>query len=113
MTGTGLNVQGILFALLILGHAFPVFAFISLLRAISFRTALNDAPTEEKGDQAVPQMPILQLEEQIGCCKEDSFPAKLTDKAKVRMAGYGMAMNFVLPQTHNIPTKSNEVLSLA
>ncbi|KAJ5857863.1 hypothetical protein N7455_008757 [Penicillium solitum] len=78
--------QGILFALLILGHAFPVFAFISLLRAISFRTALNDAPTEEKGDQAVPQMPILQLEEKIGCCKEDSFPAKLIDKAKVRMA---------------------------
>lgn len=78
--------QGILFALLILGHAFPVFAFISLLRAISFRTALNDAPTEEKGDQAVPQMPISQLEEPIRCCKEDSFPAKLTDKAKVRMA---------------------------
>ncbi|KAJ5593233.1 hypothetical protein N7537_010137 [Penicillium hordei] len=77
--------QGTLFALLILGHAFPIFAFISLLRAISFRTALNDAPSEEKGDQTVSQMPILQLEEQIGCYKEDELPTKLIDKAKIRM----------------------------
>ncbi|KAJ5966998.1 hypothetical protein N7501_003246 [Penicillium viridicatum] len=96
MTGTGLNVldlstlgslqQATLFSLLILGHAFPVFAFISFLRAISFRTALNDASAEEKGDQTVSQIPISQLEEQIGCYKEDPLPAKLIDKAKVRMA---------------------------
>lgn len=78
--------QGTLFTLLILGHAFPVFAFISLLRAISFRTALNDAPTEGKDDQAVSQVPISQLEEQVGCDKEDPLPAKLIDKAKIRMA---------------------------
>ncbi|KAJ5425278.1 hypothetical protein N7465_000348 [Penicillium sp. CMV-2018d] len=96
MTGTGLNVldlstlgslqQAILFSLLILGHAFPIVAFISFLRAISFRTALNDAAAEEKGDQTVSQMPISQLEEHIGCYKEDPLPAKLIDKAKVRMA---------------------------
>lgn len=78
--------QGILFALLILGHAFPIFAFISLLRAISFRIALNHVPAEEKGDQTVFQMPILKLEEQIGGYKEHSLPAKLIDKATVRMA---------------------------
>lgn len=78
--------QGTLFTLLILGHAFPVFAFISLLRAISFRTALNDAPTEGKDDQAASQVPISQLEEQVGCDKEDPLPAKLIDKAKIRMA---------------------------
>ena len=78
--------QAILFSLLILGHAFPIFAFISFLRAISFRTALNDAAAEEKGDQTVSQMPISQLEEHIGCYKEDLLPAKLIDKAKVRMA---------------------------
>ncbi|OQD69239.1 hypothetical protein PENPOL_c002G01657 [Penicillium polonicum] len=96
MTGTGLNVldlstlgslqQAILFSLLILGHAFPIFAFISFLRAISSRTALNDAAAEEKGGQTVSQMPISQLEEHIGCYKEDPLPAKLIDKAKVRMA---------------------------
>lgn len=77
--------QGILFALLILGHAFPIFAFISILRTISFRTALNDAPSEDRGDQTMSQIPKSQLDEQIGYYKEDTLPTKLIDKAKVRM----------------------------
>ncbi|OQE30115.1 hypothetical protein PENSTE_c002G03520 [Penicillium steckii] len=52
MTGTGLNVvdlstlscfqQGTIFALLLLGHAFPIFGVIYFSRALSFRSALKD-----------------------------------------------------------------------
>ncbi|KAL2697423.1 hypothetical protein AAEP93_011327 [Penicillium crustosum] len=118
MTGTGLNVmdlstlgslqQGTLFALLILGHAFPIFAFISLLRAMSFRTALKDAPSEEKCDQAVSQMPIVQLQEQMGCEKEDSLPAKLIDKAKIRMAVKEVQADTGLWNGHELSSATNQ-----
>ncbi|CAI7669219.1 unnamed protein product [Penicillium crustosum] len=100
--------QGTLFALLILGHAFPIFAFISLLRAMSFRTALKDAPSEEKCDQAVSQMPIVQLQEQMGCEKEDSLPAKLIDKAKIRMAVKEVQADTGLWNGHELSSATNQ-----
>lgn len=100
--------QGTLVALLILGHAFPIFAFISLLRAMSFRTALKDAPSEEKCDQAVSQMPIVQLQEQMGCEKKDSLPAKLIDKAKIRMAVKEVQADTGLWNGHELSSATNQ-----
>lgn len=78
--------QVILFALLILGHAFPISGFISLLRALSFRSALNNTPDKEKGDQTVSRIPTLQIEKQIAFYKEGALPATVIGKAKIRTA---------------------------
>ncbi|KAJ5244809.1 hypothetical protein N7489_004905 [Penicillium chrysogenum] len=94
MTGTGLSVmdlstlnplqQGTLFSLLILGHAFPIFATISLFRVWKFRSALKDHSSKEK-KQTVPEIPTLQAEEkQMACDKEGALSVKVIDKAIVR-----------------------------
>ncbi|KAJ5201659.1 uncharacterized protein N7498_006322 [Penicillium cinerascens] len=94
ITGTGLNVmnlsilnsvqQGTLFTLLILGHAIPIFGFISLKRAWSLNSALKHSSNKETGEQNVPRTPTLQMQkEQI---TEDIILAPVTAKAKVTTA---------------------------
>lgn len=76
--------QGTLFSLLILGHAFPIFATISLFRVWKFRSALKDHSSKEK-KQTVPEIPTLQAEEkQMACDKGGALSVKVIDKAIVR-----------------------------
>ncbi|KAJ5188464.1 hypothetical protein N7491_004789 [Penicillium cf. griseofulvum] len=94
MTGTGLGVmdlsplstlqQGTLFVLLILGHAFPIFAAISLLRAWKIRSALKDTPDKEKERQTVSRMPTLQIgKKQMAYVEEGTLSANVIGKAKI------------------------------
>lgn len=76
--------QGILFTLLILGHAIPILGFISLKRAWSLRSALKCGSNKETGDQNVPRTPTLQIqEEQITEVKEGAIFAPVAGKANV------------------------------
>jgi hypothetical protein len=61
--------QGTLFVLLILGHAFPIFATISLFRAWKLRSALKDNPDKEK--------------KQMAWVEEGTLPADVIGKAKI------------------------------
>ncbi|KAJ6163185.1 hypothetical protein N7497_003164 [Penicillium chrysogenum] len=69
MTGAGLSVQGTLFCLLILGHAFPIIAIISLFRAWKLRSALRDNSNGEKQNQ-------------VACNKQGALSAKDICNAK-------------------------------
>ncbi|CAG8904765.1 unnamed protein product [Penicillium egyptiacum] len=79
MTGTGLSVidlstlnplqQGTLFCLLILGHAFPIFAIISLFRVWKFRSAQRDNSDRGK-------------EKKMACNEEGALSAKGIGNAK-------------------------------
>ncbi|KXG48998.1 Cation transporter [Penicillium griseofulvum] len=75
MTGTGLGVQGTLFVLLILGHAFPIFATISLFRAWMLRSALKDNPDKEKKRQ--------KEKKQMACVEEGTLSTDVIGKAKI------------------------------
>jgi hypothetical protein len=61
--------QGTLFCLLILGHAFPIIAIISLFRAWKLRSALRDNSNGEKQNQ-------------VACNKQGALSAKDTCNAK-------------------------------
>lgn len=77
--------QGTLFSLLILGHAFPIIATISLLRAWKLRSALkyNSNKEKEKKKQTGLRISTLQLEEkQLACDKEGALSTKVIGKAR-------------------------------
>lgn len=79
--------QGTLFTLLILGHAIPIFGFISLKRAWSLRSALKYGSNKETEEQNVPRTLKLQMqEEQITEDKEGAIFAPVMGKEKVTAA---------------------------
>ncbi|KAJ5233515.1 uncharacterized protein N7469_005281 [Penicillium citrinum] len=100
-TGTGLNVvdlstlscfqQGTIFALLLLGHAFPIFGVIYFSRALSFRSALKDNIADAEKVQ-VPWPSFVQQDgahcEMVkGCDKQfekDVVSVRCTDEVKAR-----------------------------
>lgn len=76
--------QGILFCLFILGHAFPIFATISLIRAWKLRSALKDNSDEEKEKPTVSIISTLHTEEkQLAYEKEISPSVQLEEKASI------------------------------
>ncbi|KAJ5111316.1 hypothetical protein N7532_001851 [Penicillium argentinense] len=70
MTGTGLSVQSTLFALLILGHAFPIFGTIILLRASTLRSAQKLTSRNTTKKQAESQ--VLQKDGELMTCYRKS-----------------------------------------
>lgn len=77
--------QGTLFSLLILGHAFPIIATISLLRAWKLRSALkyNSNKEKEKEKQTGLRISTLQIEEkQLACDIEGALSTKFIGKAR-------------------------------
>lgn len=72
--------QGILFSLFILGHAFPIFATISLIRGWKLRSALENNSNEEKEKQTV-SLPIE--EKQLACEKEVTLSKQLVGKSNI------------------------------
>lgn len=83
--------QGILFTLLILGHAFPVFGIISLFRAWTFRSALEDDSNKAMWQHTVSRMPTLKIEEiQMTGCKGGALSTNIISKSKITTAARGI-----------------------
>lgn len=73
--------QGTLFVLLIIGHAFPIFGIITLLRARKLRSALKDNANKHKGKRTESLLPTLQIHEKQMACGKFIGKAKATNTA--------------------------------
>jgi len=83
--------QGTIFALLLLGHAFPIFGVIYFSRALSFRSTLKDNIADAEKKQAswpsFVQQDGAHREMVKGCDKQfekDVVPVHCTDEVKAR-----------------------------
>jgi hypothetical protein len=76
--------QGILFTLLIIGHAIPVFGIVSLIRLWSLRSALKNNSNKRQLELIVPCPPVLVSEQKTNIEeKDDSSRSKAASNSRI------------------------------